>query len=57
VLKYDADVVALGPTANCWRRYGRERIVSFVKDRRAGRLPALRLSYLDADELPNPGDP
>jgi len=32
-LKYDADAVAAGPRANCWRRYCRERIASFVKDR------------------------
>jgi hypothetical protein len=31
LLKYDADAVAMGPRANCWRRYGRERIASFVK--------------------------
>ena len=31
LLKYDADAVAMGPRANCWRRYGRERIASFEK--------------------------
>jgi hypothetical protein len=37
LLKYDADAVAMGPRANCWRRYGRERIASFVKGPRTGR--------------------
>jgi hypothetical protein len=36
-LKYDADAVARGPRANCWRRYGRERIASFVEGPFCGR--------------------
>ncbi len=28
-----------------------------IADRRPGRFPAARLSHLDADELPNTGDP
>jgi Polyketide cyclase / dehydrase and lipid transport len=31
LLKYDADAVAMGPRANCWRHYGRERIARFVE--------------------------
>jgi hypothetical protein len=28
-----------------------------LADRRPGRFPAVRLSHLEADELPNSGDP
>jgi hypothetical protein len=39
LLKYD-ECRGYGPRANCWRRYGRERIASFVRDRSTGHAGA-----------------
>jgi hypothetical protein len=39
LLKYDADAAAMGTRANCWRRYGRERMASLVKGPTCGHAP------------------
>ena len=49
-VEYDADAVAMGTRENCWRRYGRERIASFVKGRLRGR-PTVEWSVGDPSLL------